>query len=219
MMPLWDESRRPVNFPIVTLLIIGVNIFVFVLELSGGDQFVLSWSVTPAEITAGHRLVTIFTSMFMHAGWAHIIGNMVFLWAFGPQIEDVMGPVRYLAFYLLGGVAAMATQIWASPTSTIPLLGASGAIAAVMGAFIVTYPRDRIRTLLFFGFFARTAFIPAALLIGVWFAFQLLSAGAGTISDVNTDDVAYLAHVGGAVFGAMAVRWFEDPERIAESGS
>ena len=219
MMPLWDESRRPVNFPIVTLLIIGANIFVFMLELSGSDQFVLRWSATPANITSGHQLVTLLTSMFMHGGWAHIIGNMVFLWAFGPQIEDIMGPVRYLAFYLLGGIIAMATQIWASPTSTIPLLGASGAIAAVMGAFIVTYPRDRIRTLLFFGFFVRTAFIPAALLIGVWFVFQLLSAGAGAISAVSTDDVAYLAHVGGAVFGAMAVRWFEDPERIAEVGN
>ena len=216
MIPLWDASRRPVDFPIVTLLIIIANIFVFILELNGGDKFVLSWSATPADISSGHRLITLLTSMFLHGGWAHIIGNMVFLWAFGPQVEDVMGPFRYLAFYLVGGVVAMATQIWADPTSTIPLLGASGAIAAVMGAFLVTYPRDKIRTVLILGIFVTTTFMPAAVLIGLWFVSQVLSAGVGVISGVNADEVAYLAHVGGAVFGAMTVRLFEDPQRVAE---
>jgi membrane associated rhomboid family serine protease len=141
---------------------------------------------------------------------------MIFLWTFGPEIEDVMNPWRYLAFYLLGGIAAMSAQVWIDPTSTIPNLGASGAIAAVMGAFLVTYPRDRIRTLLFLGFFATMTFLPAAFLIGFWFVIQLVSAGIGAINGVNADDVAYIAHIAGALFGIITVRLFEDPQRLAE---
>ena len=111
--------------------------------------------------------------MFMHASWSHILGNMMFLWAFGPEIEDSMNPWRYLAFYLAGGVVAMLAQVAADPGSTVPNLGASGAIAAVMGAFLVTYPRDKIRTVLLIGWFVRITFIPAALLIGFWFLIQL----------------------------------------------
>src|SRR5271165_2441711 len=166
MIPLRDESRPHVRFPMVTTFIIAMNVLVFILELTGGDAFVKQWSAVPANIAAGHRLITILTSMFMHASWSHILGNMVFLWAFGPQIEDTMNPLRYAAFYLAGGVVAMLAQIAADPASRIPCLGASGAIAAVMGAFLVTYPRDKIRTVLFFGWFARITFIPAALLIG-----------------------------------------------------
>ena len=149
MIPLTDASRRPAHFPIVTTCIIIMNFFVFVLELTGGDAFVLQWSAIPANIMTGHHLITILTAMFMHGSWSHIIGNMVFLWAFGPEIEDAMNPFRYLTFYLLGGVVAMLAQIVATPHSTVPTLGASGAIAAVMGAFLVTYPSDRIRTVLF----------------------------------------------------------------------
>src|SRR5579862_9326482 len=150
MFPLEDETRRPSRFPIVTVSIIVVNAFVFVLELMGGDEFVNQWSLVPAQVVGGHHLITILTSMFMHASWSHIIGNMIFLWAFGPEIEDVMGPGRYTAFYLVGGIAAMLAQVAIDPQSTIPNLGASGAIAAVMGAFLVTYPRDKIRTVVFF---------------------------------------------------------------------
>src|SRR5271169_1660227 len=121
----------------------------------GGEAFVQQWSVIPADIAAGRHWITILTGMFMHAGWLHIIGNMVFLWAFGPEIEDAMGRFRYLAFYLLGGVVAMLTQVVFSANSTVPCLGASGAIAAVMGAFIVMYPRDRIRSLLIILIFVR----------------------------------------------------------------
>ncbi len=145
MIPLTDASRRPVHFPIVTTCIILTNFFVFVLELSGGDAFVLKWSAIPANIIAGHHWITILTAMFMHGSWSHIIGNMVFLWAFGPEIEDAMNPLRYLVFYLVGGLVAMLAQIAVMPSSTVPNLGASGAIAAVMGAFLVTYPRDKIK--------------------------------------------------------------------------
>jgi len=192
---------------VCTALIIVVNIIVFLLELTRGDAFVIQWSAVPAQITSGHQLITILTAMFMHGSWSHIIGNMVFLWAFGPEIEDTMGRGRYLAFYLLGGLVAMLAQVAADPHSTVPNLGASGAIAAVMGAFIVTYPRDRIKSLLIIFIFVKVTFIPAALLIGFWFLTQLVHAGA--VAKVQTGGVAYLAHVGGFIFGAVTARWFE----------
>jgi membrane associated rhomboid family serine protease len=151
--------------------------------------------------------------MFMHASWSHIIGNMIFLWAFSPEIEDAMGRSRYLVFYLLGGLVSMIAQVAAAPHSTVPNLGASGAIAAVMGAFLVTYPRDQIRTLLFLFIFARIRFIPAALLIGFWFVIQLFHAGA--VTNAQTGGVAYLAHVSGFIFGAVTARWFERTQRFA----
>jgi len=213
LIPLSDASRRPVRLPVVTAIIIVVNVFVFLLELMRGDAFVIQWSAIPAQIISGHHWVTILTAMFMHGSWSHIIGNMVFLWAFGPEIEDAMGRGRYLIFYLLGGLIAMLAQVVASPRSTVPNLGASGAIAAVMGAFVVTYPRDRIKAVLFIFIFARITFIPAALLIGVWFLTQLVHAGA--IAQVQTGGVAYLAHVGGFIFGAVAAHFFENSRRAA----
>ena len=216
MIPLDDVSRRPIHFPIVTLLIIVVNALVFVLELIGGDDFIRQWSLVPADVVAGRHPITALTAMFMHGGWSHIVGNMVFLWAFGPEIEDAMNPGRYLAFYLAGGVAAMLAQVAVSPDSTVPTLGASGAIAAVMGAFLITYPRDRIRTVLFIGFFFTVTFVPAFLLIGLWFLTQLVSVGA--VTNMSTGGVAYMAHVGGVLFGAITARFFEDPRRLAEQG-
>jgi membrane associated rhomboid family serine protease len=213
MVPLGDASRRPARVPVVTAVIILVNVLVFVLELMRGDTFVMHWSAIPARIVSGHRWITILTAMFMHASWSHIIGNMIFLWAFSPEIEDAMGRSRYLVFYLLGGLVSMIAQVAAAPHSTVPNLGASGAIAAVMGAFLVTYPRDQIRTLLFLFIFARIRFIPAALLIGFWFVIQLFHAGA--VTNAQTGGVAYLAHVSGFIFGAVTARWFERTPRIA----
>jgi len=204
VIPLANASRRPRSFPLVTLLIIAVNIYVFVQELLGGNFFVRQWAAIPAAIVSGRHWITIFTAMFMHAGWLHIAGNMIFLWAFGPEMEDAMGKFRYPLFYLLGGFVAMLTQVAGNPFSTIPCLGASGAIAAVMGAFIVTYPRDRIRSLLIIFIFIRVTSIPAVLLIGVWFLIQLLNAGA--VAHVATGGVAYLAHIGGFLFGALTAR-------------
>jgi membrane associated rhomboid family serine protease len=212
MFPVQDETRRPSRFPIITISIIVVNVLAFILELAGGDQFVIQWSAVPADIVAGRHLITMLTALFMHASWSHIIGNMVFLWAFGPEIEDAMNPWRYAVFYLAGGVVSMLAQVAADPASTIPTLGASGAIAAVMGAFLVTYPRDKIRTVVLIGWFVDVTFVPAALLIGVWFVVQLLSIGV--VADVQSGGVAYLAHVGGMIFGAITARLFEDPGRL-----
>jgi membrane associated rhomboid family serine protease len=194
---------------VVTALIIVANAYVFLRELVEGDAFVARWAVIPAHILQGHDWITLISAMFMHAGWLHIIGNMVFLWAFGPEIEDAMGRFHYLAFYLLGGIVAMLAQVVGSGYSTVPCLGASGAIAAVMGAFIVMYPRDRIRSIVWIVIIVRVTYIPAVLLIGIWFLIQLVNVGM--VANVKTGGVAYLAHVGGFAFGAVTARlWRKD---------
>jgi membrane associated rhomboid family serine protease len=215
MIPLSDATRQPRSVPVVTISIVVVNAVVFILELAGGDAFIERWMLIPADIVAGRHWITILSAMFMHAGWMHIIGNMVFLWAFGPEIEDAMGPLRYLAFYLLSGLAASLAQIAMAPHSTVPNLGASGAIAGVMGAFLITYPRDRIRAVLLIGWFVRITFIPAGLLIGFWFIIQLFSQ-VGAVADVQSGGVAYMAHVGGFIFGAITARLFESSQRVAD---
>lgn len=207
VIPLSDASRRPVNMPVVTIAIIIANFVVFALELAGGDAFVLRWSAIPAHITAGHDVITLFTAMFLHGGWSHIIGNMIFFWAFGPEIEDTMGPIKYLVFYLLGGLIAMGAQVAIDPNSTVPNLGASGAIAAVMGAFIVTYPKDEIRSILVILVFVRITMIPAILLIGVWFLIQLVNVGS--VATTQSGGVAYVAHVAGVIYGMATARLFE----------
>ena len=216
LIPLGDASRRPRGFAAVTTLIIVINAYVFLQELAGGNRFVYAWSAIPMRITHGHHTITLLTSMFMHASWMHIIGNMVFLWAFGPAIEDAMGHVAFLFFYLAGGLIAMLAQVAADPSSTIPCLGASGAIAAVMGAFIITFPRDRIRALIFFLIFFRVTYIPAVFLIGFWFLMQVLNFGV--VADVRTGGVAYIAHIAGFLFGVVTARVFSDPRRIAYRG-
>jgi membrane associated rhomboid family serine protease len=213
LIPLGDASRRPSRASLVTILIIVVNAFVFFQELMGGNRFVYTWSVVPIRLMHGHGAITLLTSMFMHGGWLHIIGNMIYLWAFGPAIEDAMGSFKFLIFYLAGGLVAMFAQVLGDPYSAVPVLGASGAIAAVMGAFIVTFPRDRIRTLLWFLIIIRVTYIPAIFLIGFWFLIQVLNAGS--VAQVRTGGVAYLAHVAGFLFGAATGRFLANPRRIA----
>jgi membrane associated rhomboid family serine protease len=213
LIPLGDASRRPSRAAVITLLIILVNAFVFLQELSGGNRFVYTWSVVPLRLIHGHHAITLLTSMFMHGGWLHIIGNMIYLWAFGPAIEDAMGSFRFLFFYLAGGLVAMFAQVLGDPWSTIPVLGASGAIAAVMGAFVVTFPRDRIRTVLWILIFIRVTYIPAVFLIGFWFLMQVVNVGS--VADVRTGGVAYLAHIAGFLFGVITGRFLRNPRRIA----
>jgi membrane associated rhomboid family serine protease len=217
VIPLGDADRRPLRFPIVSALIVGVNVVVFLLELVGGNAFFERWALVPADIVSGRNWITILTSMFMHAGWVHILGNMAFFWAYAPEIEDVMGSMRYLIFYLLGGLAATIAQVAIVPRSTVPSVGASGAIAAVMGAFLVTFPRDRIRTLLLLGWFSRITLIPAILLVGLWFLTQLLSE-VGALATTQSGGVAYMAHIGGFAFGMILGRLFETRQRRAQQG-
>jgi membrane associated rhomboid family serine protease len=214
--PLGDASRGPRRSTVITVLLIAANVFVFFLELQGGTPFIRHWSAIPVRITHGHRSITLLTALFMHAGWMHIIGNMIYLWAFGPEIEDAMGSARFLFFYLAGGLISMMAQVVADPLSSIPVLGASGAIAAVMGAFLVTFPRDRIRTVLFFLIFFRVTYIPAALLIGFWFVMQVLNFGS--VAEVRTGGVAYLAHIAGFLFGAILARTLVDKRRLMYRG-
>jgi membrane associated rhomboid family serine protease len=202
MIPLGDETRHSLRFPLITVFLIVLNAYAFWLELSRGDAFITQWAVIPAHVADGRDLVTVLTAMFLHAGWLHILGNMLFLWVFAPAIEDLMGPLNFLIFYLLGGIAATFAQVYVDPTSQIPNLGASGAVAAVMGAFLLNYPGDRIRTLLIIGWFIDVEFIPAIVLIGLWFFLQLFNA-FGSLTETQAGGVAYVAHVGGFVFGAL----------------
>jgi len=209
MIPLTDASRRPTSFPSITLSIIVINFIVFIIELIYGDSFVLRWSMVPNDVASGKHLETIVTSMFLHASWTHIIGNMVFLWAFGPEVEDSMGKGRYAAFYLIGGIVASLSMLPVNMHSTIPNLGASGAIAAVMGAFLVTFPTDQIRTILFLFVFVTITYVPAIILIGFWFLSQLWDAGTVVSTSTQTGGVAYAAHIGGMLFGMIFARFFQ----------
>ena len=157
---------------------------------------------------------TIFTGMFMHASILHIGGNMIFLWIFGNNVEDAMGRLKYLAFYIVGGLAALALQIAVGPNSTAPTLGASGAIAAVLGAYIVLYPRARVLTLVLIVFLITVIELPAWLLLGVWFAEQAVFGATGLTSPGSSGGVAYFAHVGGFLFGLLAVRLLVSNSRI-----
>jgi membrane associated rhomboid family serine protease len=213
MIPLGDATRRPARFPLVTVALIVANILVFIWEIGADDAAITRFAVVPATLMHGHGWLTPFTAMFMHAGFLHIIGNMLFLQAFAPAVEDTMGRGRFLVFYLLGGLAATAAQVAIQPASTIPELGASGAIAAVMGAFLVTYPADRIKVLMVFGWFVDVAYLPAFLLVGVWLLMQLLNQTAAVVQ-AETGGVAYAAHVGGCLYGIVTARFFE-PGRAA----
>jgi len=217
MIPLGDATRSPVRFPLVTVALIIANILAFVLEIGADDAAIIRFAVVPAALMHGHGWMTLLTAMFLHGGFLHIIGNMVFLQAFAPAVEGAMGRGRFLVFYLLGGLAATATQVALDPASTVPQLGASGAIAAVMGAFLVTYPADRIKVLMVFGWFVDVTYLPAFLLVGVWFLMQLLNQTAAVVH-ADSGGVAYAAHVGGCLYGMLTARFFE-PNRAARVGA
>ena len=203
--PEKDVSRPLNGFPVALSAIIGINVAVFIVELALGDSFIDRYSLKPYEISHGHQLDTLLTSMFMHASLVHIGGNMLFLWVFGDEIEvNYLGAGRFVVFYLLCGFAAEALQIGVEPNSTVPNLGASGAIAGVMGGFMLVFPHDKIQTFIFPLFQTR---ITAAVFIGIWFLIQLVS-GLGSITTINNGGVAYFAHVGGFVAGFLLIKPF-----------
>ena len=214
MIPLRDiiPSRTT---PVVTISLIAVNVLVFIYELSLGrdvDAFTLYYGLVPAAFS----WVTVFTSMFLHGGFMHVAGNMLYLWIFGDNVEDRMGHGRFLVFYLLCGVAAALAQTITGPDSVVPMVGASGAIAGVMGAYFVLYPRSRIVTLIPIFFFFQVVEVPAILFLGIWFVMQFLS-GIGSI--VNSipggamGGIAFWAHIAGFVAGISGVIVFRRPER------
>jgi membrane associated rhomboid family serine protease len=204
MFPIGDDDTQRRTFPVVTYALIAMNVAVFLVELSGGDQFVQEWAFIPARFRAepAANAVTIFTAMFMHAGWFHLFGNMLFLWIFGDNVEDSFGHVQFLIFYLLVGIAATLAQFAMAPHSSLPNLGASGAIAGVLGAYILLFPQERVSVLLG----KQIVAMPAIVVIGLWIALQLFS-GIGTIAHTHgTTDVggvAYVAHIGGFFAGFL----------------
>jgi membrane associated rhomboid family serine protease len=206
MFPLRDD-RPTFTPPVVTTLLIVACALVFFFELSldeySRDYFITRYGLVPAHL----RPVTLVTSMFLHGGWAHIIGNMLFLWAFGKSLEDAMGHSKFLAFYMICGVVAGIAHVLLNRYTTLPTVGASGAIAGVMGAYLVKFPRAKIHTLVFLFFFVTMADIPAAFILVYWFITQLFSEyGSITQTQVVNGGVAYAAHIGGFVSGMILVQ-------------
>src|SRR3954464_8300366 len=242
MIPIRDNipTSRP---PVVTYALIAANVLVYFLWQRGGISFgdpsnlhyqcqVQEWSAIPYELTHHTALqlpaecgvdnaptyLTPFTAMFMHGGLLHLGGNMLFLWIFGNNVEDAMGPVKFIVFYLLGGVAAVALQVLVDPNAAVPTLGASGAIAAVLGGYILLFPRARVLTVIFIIFFFTLVEIPAMFVLGFWFVEQVLFG----YFDLNTGGsngggVAYFAHIGGFAFGLLTIRlWANQRRRQAQ---
>jgi membrane associated rhomboid family serine protease len=220
MIPISDDPVRR-GVPIVTITLIIVNVAIFLYEVSLGgrlDAFVQAFGTVPLEITSGRDVppgaplgnpyLTLLTSMFLHGGWLHLGFNMLYLWVFGDNIEDAFGSAGYLLFYLACGIVATLAQVAISPSSTIPSVGASGAIAGVLGAYLVLFPSAQVRTVLILGFFILIPRIPALFLIGAWFLLQLVS-GVGQLGiQEETGGVAFWAHVGGFVAGLLLALLF-----------
>ncbi|MGZ9092723.1 MAG: rhomboid family intramembrane serine protease [Rhodoplanes sp.] len=204
MFPVGDDNTQRRTFPVVTFVLIGLNVLFFLVELSGGDQFITDWAFIPARFSQSPETnaVTIFSAMFMHGGWLHLFGNMLFLWIFGDNVEDRFGHLKFLIFYLLAGIAATFAQFAVSPGSGVPNVGASGAIAGVLGAYILMFPQSRVNVLVG----RQIVAMPAFVVLGLWIALQLVS-GVGTIgyTDESADvgGIAYMAHIGGFVAGLL----------------
>ena len=201
MFPIGDDNSSRRLQPFVTYALVIVNILFFLVELGGGDAFIDSWAFVPSRFMANPAgdFLTIFTSMFMHGGWLHIGGNMLYLWIFGDNVEDRFGHVMFLIFYLACGIAATFTQLAFSLGSVIPNLGASGAIAGVLGAYIVLFPHRRVTVMIGYG----VSQMPALIVIGLWFVLQVFS-GIGSIAQTaDTGGIAFMAHVGGFIAGVV----------------
>jgi membrane associated rhomboid family serine protease len=246
IMPIGDENLPGARTPVVNWVLIALNVAGFLLQLSQGERFTYRYSTTPKEITTGTDIdqpvtitlrglqgraeqvqiehgpgprpiyLTLLTSMFMHGGWMHLLGNMLFLWVFGDNVEHAIGHVRYLLFYLLCGLAASAAHIVSDPNSVLPSLGASGAISGVLGAYIVLFPRNRIRVLM--GHFVTT--MPALVVLGLWILLQFVSGLGGVFDTEQTGGgVAYWAHIGGFVAGVAGIFLFRlgtgEPEPVS----
>jgi membrane associated rhomboid family serine protease len=209
MFPVSDDDSARRTFPTVTMALIGLNVLVFLAELAGGDQFITNWAFIPSRFSEhpAANALTIFSAMFMHGGWLHLFGNMLFLWIFGDNVEDRFGHAKFLIFYLLAGIAATFAQYAVSPESGIPNVGASGAIAGVLGSYILMFPQARVNVLVG----RQIVAMPAFVVLGLWIVIQLIS-GVGTIGytdeSASTGGVAYMAHIGGFAAGLLMTYLF-----------
>lgn len=199
MIPIGDDNSARKTTPVITYVLIAINVLIFLIELVGGEEFIMKWAFIPSRFLANpiSNFVTIFTSMFMHAGWGHLIGNMLYLWIFGDNVEDYFGKIKYLFFYIISGMAAVLVQLLFNPTSNLPNVGASGAIAGVLGAYILFFPGSKINVMVGNGMTQ----LPALLVIGFWFLLQFLGGFSSTATTADTGGVAYMAHVGGFLAG------------------
>jgi membrane associated rhomboid family serine protease len=219
MLPIGDENVRGRGPAVVTIALIALNLLAFLVELGQPSEralqsFITSWGVVPREYSAGQDLppyiplpfwTTLMTSMFLHGGWAHLLGNMVYLWIFGDNLEHTLGRVRYLAFYLVTGLAAGLAHIATNGSSAIPSVGASGAISGVLGGYLLLFPHNRVRVLVGYG---GVAAVPAYLMLGVWILLQFVSGVGSMAQTEQTGGVAYMAHIGGFVAGLVLVKLF-----------
>jgi len=210
MIPIRDHNPSG-KFPFITYFLIGLNVIVFLLMFFLSDpafeDFIFRFSLIPVQVARGNNLFTFFTSIFLHGGIAHLISNMLFLNIFGDNLEDYFGHVRFLLFYFAAGIVASLAQFLVAINSTVPMVGASGAIAGVMGGYLVLFPRHRIDVLFSFGFTFRKASVPSYAMLFYWIVFQLLS-GFGSLAYMSqvTGGVAYFAHIGGFFFGWLVTR-------------
>jgi len=201
MFPIGDDDSARRTFPLVTYLLIALNVLFFLVELTGGDAFIGKWAFVPSRFLANPvgDLPTLFTSMFMHAGWVHLGGNMLYLWIFGDNVEDRFGHFKFTIFYLVCGLAATFAQLAFSLSSNIPNLGASGAIAGVLGAYLLLFPQGKVRVLQG----RQVIQVPALIVIGLWIVIQLFSGIGSITSTADTGGVAYMAHIGGFLAGIV----------------
>ena len=220
MFPLRDNVDSQ-TLPIVTWAIIALNVFVFLIEVAVGPQniesFLQTYGLIPADFISHFQLsnaMHIFSSMFLHAGWGHLLGNMWFLFIFGDNVEDRMGHFRYLLFYILSGIAAACGQMFVSPNSHIAMIGASGAISGILGAYLLFFPSARVLSLVPMGTYSRTVEVPAVFFLGLWFMMQLFTGLVPLASGISQDNggVAFWAHVGGFVFGIITAKIFDRGE-------
>jgi membrane associated rhomboid family serine protease len=212
MLPLYDTVRTR-KFPLINVALIAANVLVFLYELQLGpsalENFIFTWGFVPAHLTSDPSTawITIFTAMFLHGGWFHLLSNMWFLHIFGDNVEARMGGMRYLIFYLLSGVAAVLLQTYIQPASQVPMIGASGAIAGVLGAYLVSFPRSRIASLVPILFIFTIVEIPAVIFLIFWFLTQIYS-GLFAIQGASASGIAWWAHIGGFIFGVIMVFFF-----------
>ncbi len=216
MFPIGDDNTSRRTFPLVTYALIALNVLLFFVELSGGEAFIGEWAFVPSRFLANPfgDLLTLFTSMFMHAGWVHLGGNMLYLWIFGDNVEDRFGHIKFTIFYLLCGLGATFAQLAFSLGSNVPNLGASGAIAGVLGAYILLFPQAKVKVLQG----QRVIQVPALIVIGLWIVLQFFS-GIGSIADTaHTGGVAYMAHIGGFLSGFVLTFLFRGSRGAQATG-
>jgi len=220
MFPIWDDVPTK-KFPLITIILIVLNSIVYLYQMSLGErfnEFIYSMGLLPFEIThhidifpPGPSLIylTIFSSMFMHGSIVHLLGNMLFLWIFGNNVEDYLGRKNFVIFYLLCGIIAAFTQIFFNSDSIVPMVGASGAIAGVLGAYLLLYPRAKVTTVIIFGFFIRLIKIPAVVVLGFWIIYQFLYGISSLAVRTGEGGVAWFAHIGGFISGIIIIKLFK----------